>query len=129
MEKKKGRFKWDIILIAGILAVGAVLALVLLLTSKTGATVQVRVDGEIIKTFPLNVDIQYEITGSEGGKNLLIIENGTARVEEADCPDALCVNMGRISRGGQSIVCLPHKVVVEIVNEEKDSDDPDIIVG
>ena len=48
------------------------------------------------------------------GKNQLVIADGTARIETADCPDERCVQMGRISRSGQSIICLPHQVVVEI---------------
>ena len=69
----------------------------------------------------------------DGGTNELVIEDGEARLTEADCPDSLCVNMGRISRSGQSIICLPHQVVVRIVDdsaaETQGVDDVDIVTG
>ena len=70
----------------------------------------------------------FEITGVDGGTNLLVIRDGAAWIEEADCPDALCVGMGRVRRVGQSVVCLPHKVVVEIVGETDDTG-VDVFVG
>lgn len=114
--------KWraDILLFGGLLLVGCGFGLVLLLTQHDGAQVQVRVAGEVITDFPLTEDHTYEIRGANGGTNLLVIQNGEAWVEEASCPDGLCVNMGKISREGQSIVCLPNQVVVEIVNDEDD---------
>ena len=63
-----------------------------------------------------------------GGTNLLVIADGSASVTEADCPDALCVGMGKISRTGQSIVCLPHQVVVE-VGDESEEPGMDLIAG
>lgn len=127
MEKKRSK-KFDILLIAGLVVAGAIIALVLLLSGQKGSMVQVRVSGRIEKTFPLNADTSYEIEGKNGGKNLLIIQNGTAWIEEADCPDKLCKNMGKISMTGQSVVCLPHEVVVEIVDENSADDSVDIVV-
>ena len=65
-----------------------------------------------------------------GGQNRLIIENGRAYMQEADCPDKLCVKQGNISMKGQSIICLPHKVVAEIVADDSanENDSVDIIV-
>ena len=42
-------------------------------------------------------------------------------MEDADCPDRLCVKQGRIKKVGESIVCLPHKVVIEIVGEKEEA--------
>lgn len=114
----KQNTKRDIILVAALLVIGGVIAVILLLSGHKGSTVQVRVDGEVIETFSLSEDRTYEITGIDGGKNILIIENGEAWMDDADCPDKLCVNMGKISKSGQSVVCLPHKVVVEISDDQ-----------
>ena len=54
------------------------------------------------------------IGDGEGGYNVLEIEGGAAAVTEADCGDLTCVNTGAISREGESIVCLPYRLVVEI---------------
>ena len=42
---------------------------------------------------------------------------------EADCPDLICVHHKPISRQGESIVCLPHKVIVEVTGEESAQED------
>lgn len=120
MKNKKKSIRADLLLLLGIAAAGGVMGLVLLLTSGAGATVQVRVGGDVQATYSLEEDRTVTIEG-KGGTNLLVIENGTASITEADCPDALCVNMGSISKNGQSIVCLPHEVVVEVISETDDS--------
>lgn len=127
MESFKLR-KADLLLLAAALVFGAVLAAVLLLRSP-GGTVQVRVAGAVTAGYPLDVDASYTITGANGGTNLLVIEDGAARIEEASCPDGVCVHTGRIRRNGQSIVCLPNQVVVEIVSETENSSGVDITAG
>ena len=51
------------------------------------------------------------------GKNILVIKNGSAYVSEADCPDKICTAHRAISKTGESIVCLPHKLVLTIESE------------
>ena len=127
MESFKLR-KADLLLLAAALVFGAVLAAVLLLRSP-GGTVQVRVAGAVTAGYPLDRDASYTITGVNGGTNLLVIEDGAARIEEASCPDGVCVHTGRIRRNGQSIVCLPNQAVVEIVSDTENSSGVDITAG
>ncbi len=121
--------KADLILFAGVLAVGVVLAAVLLLRSSGGSAAQVRVAGAVTASYPLDEDAAYTITGVNGGTNLLVIEDGSARIEEASCPDGVCVHTGRVRRDGQSIVCLPNQVVVEIVSGAENESGVDITAG
>lgn len=109
--------KADIILLAAVIAVGGIMAAVLFLHNQSGSQVQVRVSGTVAASYPLDQNATYTISGVNGGTNVLVIEDGTARIEEASCPDGLCINTGRVSRDGQSIVCLPNQVVVEIVSD------------
>lgn len=127
MEKKLIR-KNDIILLGGLLFVLAVITLIVFLTRQAGAEVVVSVDGQEVAAFSLDVDTTYEIESAGGGRNLLVIEGGQAYLSDASCPDLLCVHMGKISRAGQSIICLPNKVTVEIRGKEK-SEEYDTIVG
>ena len=122
--KDKKSLKTDMILIGALLLTGVVIACVLLLTAKPGKTAVIRVEGQVVKELPLDRDTEYIIESAGGGRNVLIIEDGSVRVSEADCPDELCVHMGKINRSGQSIICLPHKVVIEILagDDPKDSD-------
>ena len=126
MEKKKRR-RADLLLVLLLLAVGGVIGLLALVSGRPGGAVQVRVAGGIRGTYRLDAEQMIRIEGI-GGTNLLIIADGSASVTEADCPDALCVDMGKISRAGQSIVCLPHQVVVEVL-DGSDENDVDLIVG
>ena len=84
----------------------------LLLFKSDGDAVIVSVDGEVIAEYPLSEDIEVEIK-SDGGYNILIIEDGKARVESASCPDGICSAHRPIFRDGESIICLPNKVVIE----------------
>lgn len=77
--------------------------------------VTVKVNGELKGIYSLAEDQTIEING---GTNILQIKNGKADMTEADCPDQLCVNQRAISRQGESIICLPHKVVVEVESSE-----------
>ena len=121
--------KADLILLAVVLALGAVLAAALLLRSSGGGVAQVRVAGTVTASYPLDEDASYTITGANGGTNLLVIEDGSARIEEASCPDGVGVHPGRVRRDGQSIVCLPNQVVVEIVSGAENESGVDITAG
>ncbi len=103
------------LILAGTVLVVAIAALIFLnLNKKEGNTVIVKVDGKVYKEFPLDVDTTYEIKGVNGGTNLLVIENGHADIAEASCPDKICVDQKQIDKNGETIVCLPNKVVIEI---------------
>ncbi len=122
----KESIKNDITLISLLLTAGLMAALLIPLFMREGERVCVRVDGRVIAEYPLSGD-ETHVIETPGGKNLLRIEGGSARIEEADCPDRLCVKMGRISRGGQTVVCLPHRVVVEIVSGTAAPGEPDTV--
>lgn len=109
--KRKTLF-W-IVLFAGIaLAAGGYS----LLAGTAGTTASVYVDGELYDTFDLAaVVIPYEVTvRTETGFNTLRISHGAIEVAEADCPGQDCVRQGSIRDSLLPIVCLPHKLVIEI---------------
>lgn len=54
------------------------------------------------------------IIGLHGGSNRLILRDGAADIIEADCPDQICARQQPITEVGQTIVCMPHRVVVTI---------------
>lgn len=103
----------DVILIAVLVLLGGALAVFLRLTRQDGGSVSVQVDGERLMELSLSEDTRI-VLGSGEHTNTLVIENGAARVVEADCPDRICVNQGAVRYEGESIVCLPHKLVVTV---------------
>lgn len=73
-------------------------------------------DGVLLEEIDLTtVDQPYTLTfEDESGRNVVTVEQGRIRVSEADCPDRVCVNQGWISDGTVPIVCLPHRLMIEI---------------
>ncbi len=119
--------KADFILIAVVaVIVGVILFFLYGINNGTGAYVQIEIDGKIVETLPIDTDTTREIVSDGNGTNTLIIKDGYAKMTEANCPDSLCTNQKRISRNGESIICLPHKVVVSVVNEN-DSEEIDAV--
>lgn len=117
LKKIISNYKKDIFLIGAFLVLGGGLLAYTYLGKQDSAWVSVRVNGICVKIFSLEDTVTYDIEG-EGGTNVLHIDNGMAWLSKADCPDQICVNTGKIKYVGQSIICLPHKVVVEIKEAE-----------
>lgn len=114
----------DILFIVGLFVIISVVFLASLLLRSEGDTAVVTVDGKLWGEYPLRDNISVMVTNG-GGSNLLIIENGKAYIENASCPDGICSAHRPISHSGESIICLPNKVVVEIRSQNEDA--PDII--
>lgn len=112
----------DIVLIALLIAAALILSVVLFLNKTDGAKVTVKVNNELIGTYSLNEDMTLKI-GDNNSYNILVIKDNTAKITEATCPDKLCVNQKAISYDSESIICLPNKVVVEIISEEESNND------
>lgn len=112
--------KNDIFLIAGILFLAiAIAAAYFIAYPQNGDMVQVSVDGLAVKTFPLNQNTSYTIRAKADEENILEIKDGYARITAANCPDKLCVHQRKISKQGETLVCLPHKVVVSVISSKK----------
>ena len=114
------KIKNDMILLMGILLTALMLWLVPLLLNK-GAPAVVRIlqDGQEIGTYSVLEDQTISIPYEEEGYNLLLISGGQVSVSDADCPDGLCVRQRAITRNGESIICLPHKLVIQIESKEE----------
>lgn len=110
----------DCLLILVILAVAAAAFAAFYLTMQRGDTVQVSVDGVVTERYDLQKDICTVITTGENGQNtnVLVIKDGKAFVESASCPDKICVGHRPISHVGETVVCLPHKVVISVAENE-----------
>ena len=108
----------DILLIGILLIIGLSVLLFVFLTREEGAVAEVYVNNVKVAEYPLSIDGVYYLNN---GSNVLVIEDGYAYMREANCPDKFskngCVNAGKISYVGQTIVCLPNKIIVEIVGE------------
>ncbi len=88
-------------------------------TGDAGSVADIWLDGELIESIDLNaVTIPYEFeVSSEYGSNVIHVSHGTIAVTEADCPDQICVAQGAIADSAIPIVCMPHRLVIEIRGE------------
>ena len=116
----KKTVKNDILLVGGLLLLSLAAFLFWRLKEAPGKTAVVRLNGEITARYLLSENGRYLL--NEGG-NVLVIRDGCAFMESADCPDKICADHARIHYDHETIVCLPHKLVVEIKGgEESDID-------
>lgn len=124
----KRHLRNDIILILALLIVAVVGGIYLFLFREQGNVVKVTVNGEPYGVYSLSQDIIEDIHTGENGSQLnrLVIREGKAFVETATCPDGICAAHRSIFRSGESIVCLPHRVVITVETVKKD-DAPDIV--
>lgn len=102
--------KGDIIIAFCVLFVAIVAFItVFFFPSKTAETVVVSKNNKIIYEVKLSEDREIDL-----GTNTLQIKDGKAKVIWADCKNQICVNHKEIFKKGESIVCLPNKIIVEI---------------
>lgn len=113
----------DCLFLAVLFLSGLVLTAVIYCFPDSGSEITVTVDGQLYGTYALSDPQEIPIKLDGRVANIVVIKDGAAHMEDADCPDKLCVHQGAISRHGQTIVCLPHKLVVEVVGGEKEEYD------
>ncbi|MDF2886313.1 MAG: hypothetical protein K0R23_698 [Lacrimispora sp.] len=114
MEFKK--HKKEVILIVIIIAISCVLLLVnQIVFSKPARYLEITVDGVVVETLDLNRDTEILVNGYHGGTNRIVIESGKVHVSDATCPDKICIHQGTIEQTGESIVCLPNRMIAQII--------------
>lgn len=99
-------------------------------------TVVISMDGEAVERFPLSDFPDREQSYTNNGYTLQVIlaeellpDEYGVQVVESDCPTQDCVHTGTITRGGQSIVCLPARIVIELEGGSGTDDGPDLVIG
>ncbi len=121
MERKVGK-KELILLLALFVVLGGVYLWYTFSEKESGSSVQVTVDGEVLGVYDLYKNQEIPITIDGEVANVLVIKDGVADMISANCPDQICVDTAAISARGETIVCLPHKVVVEVLTSEVEAE-------
>ena len=110
--------KADILLIVFLIAAGIAATIAFSGAESSGDRVVVTVNGSEYGSYDLHKDQVIKLkTG-----NTISIEKGKVFMKSSTCRGQDCVKTGKISRAPGSIVCLPHKVVVEIKGKSNDYD-------
>lgn len=90
---------------------------------------RITVDGELYKTVRLDDHSETIVIETKDGTNILEVHDHGIEMIEADCPDRICLTFGHVKRSGGTIVCLPHRILVEVEGQPDEGDEPDVIVS
>lgn len=122
MKIKKG----DIIISIGLLILSILMAFGISNSKPktTGKILRIEQDSKLYGEFPLNEDKVIELDDGVH-YNKIVIKDGKAYMDEANCRDQICTHMQEISINGETIICLPNRVFLEVVDTENVNDDID----
>ncbi len=113
-----------IFLLSGILFISLLLLLLPRLFFSKSSVAEIYRDGILIQTVPLpDTSDLLTIPLLHGEQeNILVVSDGGIRMKSANCPDKLCVHQGEIRTGGTPIVCLPHRLVIQLKDDNQPLD-------
>lgn len=84
----------------------------------TSRLLVVRSEGVIVSELAIDATTQASYTvDNQYGSNTIIVNNGHVYISEATCCNQICVKDGPIEKIGQSLICLPNRVTVEIMGK------------
>ncbi|HHT24146.1 MAG TPA: NusG domain II-containing protein [Clostridiaceae bacterium] len=107
----------DIILITSLFIIAAVSFFCIQSMKKAGGTVSVLKNNQEIYNLPLNQDAAMTIEFN-GQYNQLMIKDNKVWIESANCANQICVKHPKIQYSGETIICLPHQLVITIIDGE-----------
>lgn len=115
--------KWDLIIITVLLCLSFIPELIfgIMMSKKYNETyAEITLDGQPYKKVflsahrgenKINIKTAY-------GYNIIEIKDSSISIIDADCPDKICIKSGSISKPGELLVCLPHKLMIEIKSND-----------
>ncbi len=100
------------IILAALLIGGAFLAFELI-SGNYGRMVVIEEGNEVVGSYSLSEDRTVEVQGPLG-ISTVVIEHGQVYMADSPCSNKICLDMGRISEKGDSIICLPNRIYITI---------------
>jgi len=124
---KKGDLVLIVVIIAVIIASYSGTRIIRSNNAGDGRVAVIQQGGEVIKRIKLDeVQGSMRLDVSNEYHEIILVENGRIRFEEADCPDKRCVKTGWLSQLGNTAVCLPNKTMITIVGDGDVDNEVDI---
>ncbi|MDD5952673.1 MAG: NusG domain II-containing protein [Oscillospiraceae bacterium] len=122
MKQSNGKWKGIIAALAVALVLCGLLLTWLLLQNHTssGTIARVYQDNVVVREVDLSKltgEETYRVEGADGAYNVILFTPEGVSCKEANCPDQICVKMGRVDSELLPITCLPHKVLIQIETE------------
>jgi hypothetical protein len=101
-------------ILAALILIGIFVGIFLIRSSASeGQIVSIFVGNQEQYRFKIFENRTITITGPIG-KTVVKVEHGNVWVESAPCPHQICKSMGKISKAGEIIVCIPNKLLIRI---------------
>lgn len=85
----------------------------LFFTDKSPKTIVIEVNNSLYKACSIEKNGLLEIDG-KSGKTIVEIQGKKVRIKKSSCPNQICVKTGWISKPGDTIICLPNKIIIKI---------------
>jgi hypothetical protein len=119
---------WDALVVAAVVALAVMVAVLFYGREDSGElTAVITHRGQTVDTVRLSDLTEDKTLTIDGVYHLtILLQPDGVSVTQADCPTQDCVHTGKITRGGQSIVCLPEQVTVRLTGQ---TDEPDVVIG
>lgn len=89
--------------------------------NEQATKLQIRLGDKIYATYSLDQNRTIDVQGPVGVTRI-VIANGKARFASSPCQNQYCVHQGWLSRHGQSAICIPNQVSLELLAGEKPFD-------
>ncbi len=108
-----------------ILILSAAVLLIRYFTAGKAGTARIYQDGALVREIDLSdiaAPYTFTITSTDGSYNTIKVEQGAIGVTDADCPDKTCRNMGMVRSSAYPISCLPHKLLIQIADNDSGID-------
>lgn len=127
MKLKEYIKKADVILLVVLIVIGLISSAFAVMSKSTGQSVIIESDGHMYGKYSLltdaEIEVPYEAKNGHIESNVVIIKDGKVKVKSATCGNQVCVKHSQIDEAGESIICLPNKMVVRIEGKGGDGYD------
>lgn len=121
--------KWDIIIIVILIVISFLPEGVFWIVSGrknySGTYAEITVNSKLYKRINLSDHKGTEklTIKTKYGENVVEIQDNKISIIEADCPDKVCERPGFIEEPGDTLVCLPHRLIIEIKGNKEENDE------
>lgn len=105
---------WEILIICIIVILSVFLFLLFKIFSRDGKIAVITIDSEVIRTINLQTQANTVFVPDKLENVIIEVDGGKIRVLSSDCTDKICMHNGFISKVGESIICMPNKLIIEI---------------
>ena len=113
--------KADILLACALILAGLAISYIFSFGQSEGDLVEITCGGKFFGSYPLDEDREISIDRNDH-INKVTINTGTVSMSFSDCKGQDCVHQSSIAKSGETIICLPNKIVVEITGGDRHYD-------